>query len=860
MVGLLGVLLALAGAALARRSQILRTEARFQSEVASTKGDLEDRFRSYSEVMLGFRGLIRASNGVNRKLFHDYASALELGNQYRGLLAISFSVPVAASDRQAFEQRLQAELGEPGRPFAIRPPGLRPTYFVVIYGEPEAVNRSAIGFDALAIAGQGDSLAQAVDTGRLVASAPVKVIQYDGPDPSLVLRLPVYHRDLPTATVTQRRRALYGCLNGIFRTQDLLQDAIGPQAFKLMDMWFEDLGTAQPGSAQVQPHLPLLGTPFRPQSRLAALLKGRHETRFTLEVGGRIWQGHLRARNVLVGDLAWIIPLFVLTAGTLVALLLARLLGAMNLTTQRARQLALRMTEKLQENESRLQAIAQAVPDLLFVMDEDGRYVEVYGREDDLRAAPRTELMGRTVAEVLPAEVARICLEGIKTTLATHELQTITYEWTTPAGRISFEARLYEMAMALHGKRCVVLVTRDITERSRAEENLRMTQKLESLGVLAGGIAHDFNNLLTAILGNLNLAQMHIPDLSPAAPLLLRVETTVLRAAELAHQMLAYSGRGAFTIELVELNAVVGEMTELLAVAIPKKVTLAFRLAPDLPPLLADRAQLQQVVMNLVTNASEAMEDRIGDITIATGLATLDEAFLSEQFPTQSLEPGRYLTLGVTDTGCGMEPETLERIFDPFFTTKATGRGLGLSAMLGILRGHGAGITIQSEPGLGSSFQVYFRCAEAGPGPASATPPEAAAAPPLHGTILVVDDEPMVRQTARGIIEALGLRVLEACDGLEALDVFLQHRAEIDLVLMDITMPSMDGNEAFLALRDFDPELPVILSSGFTVQEVVQPPAGTRPAEFLQKPYRVADLKQGLQQALQTQFPLAKKS
>jgi PAS domain S-box-containing protein len=851
-----GLLLSLAGAALTRHGQTQRTDARLQTEVAVATGDLGERIKSYLEIMRGVRGLARAAGGIDSRTFHDYIAGVALAEQHRGLLAISFGVRVEHSGRAAFEQRMQAELGSPDRPFAIRPPGQRPDYFVVVSGEPEEANRNAIGFDALSIPGQRASLDAAIDRGAMVASAPMKVIQYDGPDPCLLLRLPVYTPGLATATPAQRRQAFMGSINAVFRARELIQEALGPETLKQLQVWVEDRGTperAEPGS----PMGPLYGSPFPAVGRFAALIGSRHETERRLEVGGRVWLAHFRARPELVGDLDWPLPLGVFMAGFVVSALLAGLLKSLGQTGQRARQLALRMTEQLQRNEARLQAIAQAIPDLLFVLDEDGRYLEIHGRQEGLLAAPREALLGRTVTEILPTEVAGICMAAITAALDSHQLQTVSYELATGSGQTCFEARLVEMDTPPGGKRCVVLVSRDVTERSRAEENLRMTQKLESLGVLAGGIAHDFNNLLTAILGNLNLAQEHIAEDSRATPLLRRVETTVLRASELAHQMLAYSGRGTLQVANLDLNHVVGEMTDLLRVSISKRVALDIDLAMSLPPILADGVQIQQVVMNLVTNASESMADQDGRIRVSTAARHLNQAFLDTAVPTQRLGPGLFVILEVADTGCGMEVETLNRIFDPFFTTKSTGRGLGLSAMLGILRGHGAGISIQSRTGSGSTFRIFFPAAGPGNPAGPARAPETARGQTLGGTVLVVDDEEMVRETAVAIVRNLGMAALEAADGAEALSLFELHRQEIDLVLMDITMPRMDGNEAFLAIRRLDPVLPVILCSGFTVQEVVQPPAGTRPADFIQKPYRLATLKKALQVALQGTGPKA---
>jgi len=389
----------------------------------------------------------------------------------------------------------------------------------------------------------------------------------------------------------------------------------------------------------------------------------------------------------------------------------------------------------------------------------------------------------------------------------------------------------------------------DITERLQVEEALRQSQKLESLGILAGGIAHDFNNLLTVVLGNLNLAQMHLPENATAQPYLARMEATVLRATELTKQMLAYSGRGHFLVKPQDLNAVVHEVTHLLEVSIPKKIRLRFDLEPGLPAILADAAQIQQVVMNLVTNAADAIGDREGAIHLTTSSALLDEQDLHSAYTIESLAPGRYVLLEVTDTGIGMSPEVLARIFDPFFTTKASGRGLGLSAMLGILRGHGAGLKIHSEVGRGSSFRLCFPAS--GETVAGADPITGMAiAPRLQGRVLLVDDEDLILQTIGAALQAIGLEVTTARDGLEALERFRDADPKPDLVLMDLTMPRMDGREAFGAMHELAPSVPIVLSSGYTEGDSLQTLAGHGPAGFMQKPYQIKELRLLLQRVL----------
>ncbi len=376
---------------------------------------------------------------------------------------------------------------------------------------------------------------------------------------------------------------------------------------------------------------------------------------------------------------------------------------------------------------------------------------------------------------------------------------------------------------------------------------MQHAQKLESLGVLAGGIAHDFNNLLTAMLGHLNVAQAKLSPESPAQPHLESLERIVHRTAELTRQMLAYSGKGRFVVKPHDLNQVIQEMVHLLEVSISKKIALRLNLAEQLPHVQADAAQIQQVIMNLVTNASDAIGVREGTIRIVTQARTLDEGFLKKVFHNQDLRPGRYTVVEVGDTGCGMTPEVQARIFDPFFTTKVTGRGLGLSATIGILKGHCAGMKIYSEVGKGTTFKLFFPAIEAEPTPALGG--DRSVFTMGRASVLLVDDEEVIREAGKAMLQSLGLQVFMAADGQEAVDVFHRGIAQVDLVLMDLTMPRLDGREAFLAIRELKPDLPIVLSSGYNEQESVQEFLGQGLAGFIQKPYTLQALAAVLQEA-----------
>ena len=396
-------------------------------------------------------------------------------------------------------------------------------------------------------------------------------------------------------------------------------------------------------------------------------------------------------------------------------------------------------------------------------------------------------------------------------------------------------------------------LTREMTERAASEEARRAieakvleVQKLESLGVLAGGIAHDFNNLLVAIMGNAGLALLDLPPDSPARASIVDVEIASRRAGELARQMLAYSGRSRFQVEPVELSDLVRELLTLLQVSIGKGVVLRLHL-PDEPVVVdADAAQIRQVVMNLVINAADAIGDRSGTVTIRVSPLDASAEYLADVHPDAGLRPGRFAALEVADTGSGMDQETQERIFDPFFTTKFTGRGLGLAAVLGIVRGHGGALRVYSELGRGSTFRVVL--------PLSASSPAARIRPDDgwrgSGTVLVVDDDPMVRTVACRLLESFGLTVEVAEGGPTAIERVAADPTGVDVVLLDMTMPGMNGPEVLERLRAIRADLPVVLMSGYHEDEL-STEIGSGISGFVQKPFTPADLATRIRAALE---------
>ena len=378
----------------------------------------------------------------------------------------------------------------------------------------------------------------------------------------------------------------------------------------------------------------------------------------------------------------------------------------------------------------------------------------------------------------------------------------------------------------------------DVTERHRFQDQLCQTQRLESLGLMAGGVAHDFNNLLLAIMGNASLAYDTLPPSAAAVPMLQNVLTACERAALLARRLLAYAGRDHGEATPTDLTTLVRELASLLGASISKMVPVSFELEENLPPVLADETQLQQVVMNLVINAAEAIpEGTTGTVTITTRLRRLLPGELGSAVIPLGTIADEYVELLVCDTGCGMDPATQARIFDPFYTTKFTGRGLGLAAVLGIVRALGGTILLESELGRGSTFAVLLPAAGVARQPRAARTPHQVSRG--SGTVLIVDDEPAVLEMVRYTLESNGYQVLLAGDGLAAIQQVTLH-PEIRAVLMDLAMPRMSGDAAASRIRSLRPELPILLSSGYSEHEAR--PGSSAVSAFLRKPYTAMHL------------------
>ena len=394
----------------------------------------------------------------------------------------------------------------------------------------------------------------------------------------------------------------------------------------------------------------------------------------------------------------------------------------------------------------------------------------------------------------------------------------------------------------------VLMILRDVSERKRTEaerrrieEEMWRAQKMESLGVLAGGIAHDFNNLMMAVLGNTEMLIDELQESSPLLKTLHQIEYAAKRAAELANQMLAYSGRGRFALDRIDIRKFAQDTVSTIEQTFSKDILLNFHITTRSVLVEADTNQLRQIIMNLIMNASEAIGEQPGGISIAIESKECSRTYLDSGVGDKGLPHGRYVSLEISDTGCGMDATTMIKAFDPFFSTKFPGRGLGLSAVLGIVRGHRGTIVVSSEPGVGTRFEVLLpELFEH-----TFTKKEQQKMLPCSSTdkmkVLVVDDEDIVREMVSKVLTRAGYIPISANGGRQALALYKEWQSEIALVLLDFTMPEMDGGETFHAIRTISPHVPVLFSSGFDerdMSDLLKRCGADNASGFIQKPYR----------------------
>jgi signal transduction histidine kinase/CheY-like chemotaxis protein len=857
--------MALAYQATAAWSQA-RMVAEFERRARMVLGPLQAELDASLELTESMADVFGAGLPISQRLFDTVAKGAR--DRHRQLLALEWTARVPRGSEAAFEEHLRGEVGAfrivdvPGAT-ADLPPTDR---FPVTYVSPLEPNRAALGLDLASETERRRALERAVESARPVVSPILRLVQ--GAEGFVVL-VPSYHADQPHETPAQRRAALRGLGVAVYSLQRLVEIAL--RAGRPLQVRTEVIRGTTADAAGMDTERSSMNSAWTVRSHGA---RGRVAMAVDLipdQAVGHMAGWYLRispapgASWAAFAGWPW---LGVLGVGTLVWLACSLILR-----TARARELAGELTvanatlaAEVQERaqaERTVRRQAELVTLSLDTMNLVAWHLDV--RAEELTRSSAAGLVTRPMSrdaqtgwtsllpELRDEDRERIgaYVQGIAAARDT----SCRFEFATVGAADGNRSR-FEVIGRLRWDENGKLVSftgleADVTERRRVEEeqrrlheHLQNTQRLEGLGILAGGVAHDFNNLIMGIMGGLALLQERCRGDAEVNRALGLIDRGATRAAELTRQLLAYAGREQVAVEATAVDELVRDLVPLLETSAGKRVTLALEVEAAIPAVQADATQLRQIVMNLVINAAEAMTASGGTVAIRAGCRTYERAMLAGGWPANDLPAGRYVLVEVTDTGCGMSRETQQRIFDPFFTTKFTGRGLGLAAVLGIVRAHRGAILVESALGRGTTVTVLL------PPAPTATAPAVPPAPPDvwrgSGTILVVDDEPIARDVTADMLQRIGFATVTAGDGRQALDRLEPGTAAFAGVVLDLTMPGPSGLDVHRELRRRAPALPVLLMSGYSAHDAREALAGGAPTAFLQKPFRLADLVRAL--------------
>ncbi len=808
---LLGLGLTVIISVVGQREAKERIQARVDRQVQRTYLSMQDHLFTYEGLLRGGRGLFEVREKIAEDEWRRFVQELDLSHRYLSVKGLAYIERVPGGERERF---------------------------LIRYSEPALLNPRASGYDIGLDPEQRGAAIRAMESGMSAITAPIYFKDSGTERPAFGLLLPVYRPGIVASTPATRRAAHLGWISAA-----IYLDGMMDEVMRGMD---PDFGTQIFGGNH-----PVHGS-LAYQHNMGSM-KGRRgitpARQLDFQWGDRAWVGRVIPLPSFdqSADYRW--PLWALVTGSVITFLLAGLAWSLISTRARAEAMAKSMTLALEEALSRHESHVENTPLAVIEWDPERKVRTWNPGATRIFGHAETEALGRGVAELLTLPDGRASLELVLEQIAGSKAGTHrTLECRAKNGQ-TIICGWHSAALLGAGDEFLGATTliEDLTQARQREEALRQGQKLESLGRLAGGIAHDFNNILTALLGNLDAAVEATDERSPAMEHLLKAITSAERAGDLSTQILVYSGKGAFTTREVLLNQIVEEMTELLEVSRPPDIALRLQLAPDLPFIQADPIQMRQVVMNLVLNATEAIEminkgaNSGGSLTLTTSHRVYSDVELETAFSGQDLLPGPYVSLRVKDSGCGMDEETLSRIFDPFFTTKATGRGLGLSTLQGIVKAHHGGLWVNSKPGAGTTFNLLFPAAEAMP----RFPRRSASAHyESGGTVLLADDEEAILTITALALSNAGFEVLTAANGLEALKQFESNADIIRCAFVDKVMPGLNGVALMKAMRALKPGLRIVLCSGYSESGLTDADSSDPDAiadAFLQKPYRTSD-------------------
>ncbi|HEX2854991.1 MAG TPA: CHASE domain-containing protein [Opitutaceae bacterium] len=841
----------------ARQNELAKARAEFTSRASLHHALTTEILGRYEDALAGLRNMFTLQENVTRSEFVRATRRIEEISAY--VRAFEWVPAVPAASRTTVEEAVGRSYGrafqftELNAQGDLVPAGNRPEYYPVCYVQPLAGNERAVGYD-LKTGPTRAELERARRTRQMTLTRQVRLVQENADKLAVVMIWPAF-RGADADTFLGFVQGIIDVRAAIERTRTTTSDQTN-----LLDALFIDASESQPELRMLH-YLPAAKTPVAGAPPSEADFRNGLFEAHPMAMGGRDWQVLYRPRAGWLAEQLTAAPGVRGASVMLITLLVAGLMHTVGRRAKVIERIVTERTAELTESRRQLSSLMHSLPGMAFRCSVRKPARVLYASEGTLTLTghPAEDFMEDRVHLrdfIHPDDLERV-REATRAGLAAKREFEIEFRIRSRDG---VERWLLSRSRGFYGpdgspevfEGLAIDITaqkRIETERIAIERKLLEGQKLESLGLLAGGIAHDFNNLLTGILGNASLVRLAVPLSETTDPQLRAIENAAIRAAELCRQMLAYAGKGRFVVEPTALGALVEGMLPLLKISIGRGVRVHLALATDLPFVMADATQLRQIAMNLVINASDAIGDQSGEIFLTAGMTSVDRAALSSAVAGAELPPGEYVYFEVRDTGCGMTPGTIRKIFDPFFSTKVSGRGLGLAAVLGIVRGHGGALQVESKPGQGSTFRLLLPPAAHEPARFSTT---ATARPWSHtANVLIIEDDEIVRTVSAEAIKTYGLTPHLAPNGEAGLALFRKKPRAYDLVLLDLVMPGLSGEETLAELRAIRADVAVILMSGYSETDTLARLADSRsPLEFLQKPFTREMLKVKLRSLL----------
>jgi len=831
-----------------RGNEQARLRAVFDANARQAAGRVEQRIANYEQMLRGVQGLLSADIGIDPPGFEAYVDTVMAGPDAAGLQSVAFSMLVTPPELADFvgHQRMTGRSG-----FAVRPGGERELYAPLVLVAPDSVgNRRVIGFDSLSDETRRAAMLQARDSGNATLT-PLVQLRVDADaalQPGCLIYLPVYRKGAAVNSVAERRANAIGWVRAAFRVSDLMSTLYGEQSPGLVVRVYDGADTS---AASLM---------YRSDADAGngaagdeATGRARFQAQEYVRLAGHTWTVQLNSLPEFERAHERNASTLILAAGVLLSLLLGLITHQLVTGRARAYATAHRMTRELRASEERYRRIVETASEGIWLLDEANRIAFVNPRiaqwlghaEEAMQGRPVDDFMdpedvGRCRAALAaqrpdrggPVELRLRCADGSSMWVSL-STRTILDDADRPAGALGMLTDINERRQADE-------------RRAALETQLRDAQKMEAIGTLAGGIAHDFNNILAAILGNAAAARQDAAAGRPCDPCLLQIERAAVRARSLVQQILTFSRLQVQELHTQALQPVIDETLEMLRATMPAQVELRVALPAEPVHVRADATQIQQIVMNLCTNAWHALPSGRGRIEVGLAAGDAIAPALADAVASwpQALRQGRRAHLWVADDGCGMDEATQARMFEPFFTTKQVGRGtgLGLAVVHGIVSVHGGAIHVDSAPGRGSRFDLWFPLQDA---PADPVQPQSGGlvAPPGSGEhVLCVDDDPAMVLMVDGLLRRNGYQVTAYEDPVAALARVKADPHAFDIVVTDYNMPEMNGMELAAEVTHAAPGLPVIITSGFISDEMRQRASDLEVGALLQKEYTLERL------------------